>query len=287
MIDFECPNCGSEIHAQDSAAGKRGKCKSCQQVIAVPNFEKKVPSAAPLASASVRRASISPVLKYGLPILGVILLYGVFTAKPRSGRPPSVPIPSDVSFTVVKENNVRGKRVLDVRVNKRVAEEVLQSIAWRLKEGDSSKPERTLIAFYLPETAIGSGAWATANFDPRLKIQILGVPAAQEQRPSQPTLQPSREMIGSWLQDGEPFPGKITLFHEDSALYMAKTFTDGTTSKELMVEQQSNTGRKFMKADRIRPSDDYYVIDAFGNFQIWSQDTDGSFVLVVTAKKIN
>lgn len=36
MIDFVCPNCGNEIHAQDSAAGKRGKCKSCDQVITVP-----------------------------------------------------------------------------------------------------------------------------------------------------------------------------------------------------------------------------------------------------------
>ncbi len=36
MIEFECPNCGTEIKAPDSAAGKRGKCKSCEQVITVP-----------------------------------------------------------------------------------------------------------------------------------------------------------------------------------------------------------------------------------------------------------
>lgn len=37
MIDFECPNCGKEIHVQDSAAGMKGKCKKCGSTIKVPD----------------------------------------------------------------------------------------------------------------------------------------------------------------------------------------------------------------------------------------------------------
>lgn len=287
MIEFVCPNCGSEIQAQDSAAGKRGKCKSCDQVITVPSTES--PGSA-VASPRVKTGGMSPVLKYGLPVLGGILLYAVFmiaTGRSRTERPKLATIPSDVSITVISQNSIRGKRVLDVRLSKRVSEDSLRGIAWKLKDADPTNAKRTFIAFYLPDMEVDAGAWATADFDPSLKLQILGASAAQEQPLAQVPPNPAREKMGSWLQDREPFPGKITLFRENASLYMEKTFTDGGIGKDLLVEQPSNDGRKFMKANRTRSTDDYYLIDRGGDFQIWSQDVDGSHVLVVTAKRID
>lgn len=290
MIDFECPHCAYPIHAQDSSAGKRGKCKSCHQLITVPSPAPPNSNIAQIDPPPTGVARRSAVFKFGLPTLGCILLYAGFmiaTAKPRTQQTGLAAIPSDVSFTAFSDDTVRGKRVLDVRLNKRVSKDVLQSIAWKVKDARRSDAKRTFIAFYLPDMRVNAGAWATADFESGLQIQILGVSAEQEQTLSQIPPNASREKIGNWLQDREPFPGKIAVFRENSSLYMEKTFTDGTISKEQVVEQPSNSGRKFMKTNRTRQTDDYYLIDGSGNFQIWSQDVDGSFVLVVTAKRID
>jgi len=36
MISFKCKKCGRKIKAQDSAAGKKGRCPQCKQIVVVP-----------------------------------------------------------------------------------------------------------------------------------------------------------------------------------------------------------------------------------------------------------
>ena len=38
MIEFDCHNCGRSMKVQDSAAGKRGKCKDCNAVVTIPQL---------------------------------------------------------------------------------------------------------------------------------------------------------------------------------------------------------------------------------------------------------
>jgi hypothetical protein len=196
-------------------------------------------------------------------------------------------IPDDVTYTVINEDIIPGtKRALDIRLNKKVSADVLRSIAVELKNSDSSSYERTFIGYLLPEMEVNKGYWATTHFNPSLEVKILGLTVEQEESLRQPENDPSREVIGSWLQDEEPFIGKISIFSEDDAFYMEKTYSDGNTGKDQMVEKPSNMGRKLMKGTRTGPDDDYYLIDDHGNLQIWSQDFDGTHVLVTTAKKI-
>lgn len=37
MIEFSCPHCGRPMRVDDSAAGKRGKCKGCEETVTVPS----------------------------------------------------------------------------------------------------------------------------------------------------------------------------------------------------------------------------------------------------------
>ena len=37
MIQFKCTNCGQSFNVPDKYAGKRVKCKKCEQVNAIPN----------------------------------------------------------------------------------------------------------------------------------------------------------------------------------------------------------------------------------------------------------
>ncbi len=207
---------------------------------------------------------------------------------PPQEQPTATPIPKDVTYTIVDKNIVPGiKRSLDIRLNKKVSEDALKSIAMELKNSDSNSYERTFIGYYLPDMKVNAGYWATTHFNPNLEVQILGLTAEQEKALNQQPAEPSREIIGGWLQDEEPFPGRITIFREDGASCMEKVYADGNIGKDQMVEKPSDKGRKFMKAKRAGPDNDYYLIDDHGNLQIWSQDVDGTHVLVLTAKRIN
>lgn len=63
--------------------------------------------------------------------------------------PAVVPIPNDVSYTIIKSDVMPGiKRGLDIRLNHKVSEEVLRAIATELKNSDRNTYERTLIEYY-------------------------------------------------------------------------------------------------------------------------------------------
>src|SRR5579862_5918496 len=48
-------------------------------------------------------------------------------------------IPSDVQYTILGSNNIPGiKRGLDVRLNRKVSEEILRAIATKLKDSDAN-----------------------------------------------------------------------------------------------------------------------------------------------------
>ncbi len=196
-------------------------------------------------------------------------------------------IPTDVTYTVINEEKIpEMKRSVDVRLNRKVSKEVLEALGNKIKNQDSSNYERTFVGYYLPGMKVNAGYWATTHFNPNLEVRILGLPLEQENGPPETVSDPSREIVGIWIQEEQPLPGRVTIFSQDGSVFMEKTFRDGSVSKDKMVEQASNDGRKFMKATRTRAGDDYYLIDKQGNLQLWSQDFDGSYVLVVTAMKI-
>lgn len=195
-------------------------------------------------------------------------------------------IPEDVSYTIISENIVpRHKRGLDVRINKKVSERVLEAIAFEIKESDSRKFKRTLIGFYLPEMELNKGCWATTHFDPELEVRIIGLSIEEEKKLTKTNTNSQATIVGSWLQEDEPFPGKLDITLIEETYYLEKTYRDGGKSKDALVEKRFKKGRKFVKEGSKKGSD-YYLITKKGVFQLWSQDYDGSYVLVVEAKPI-
>ncbi|MCK4913717.1 MAG: hypothetical protein KAI59_04270 [Planctomycetes bacterium] len=190
----------------------------------------------------------------------------------------------DITYEIINTQTFRDiKRSLDVRLNKKVSEETLRAIALKLKAQDSRKYERTFICYYLPDMEIGTGAWATTHFNPNLDIRILGFTSEQEKNLKQRSDDPSREVIGSWL-DESPFIGKkYTVFRQNGKLFMEYMFEDGGTLKMEIVEKFSDKGRAFRK--NKGNNREYYLIDSQGNLQVWDWDQEEE-VLVTTAKKI-
>ena len=204
---------------------------------------------------------------------------------PTTTSPPerstAAPIPKDVTYTIIDKNIVRGiKRSLDIRLNNKVSEEVLLSIAMKLKNSDSNTYERTFIGYYLPDMEVNVGYWATTHFNPDLKVRILGLTAEQEQALKQKPKDPSREIIGRWL-DERPFAGnRITIFRKDGKVFVENTYKDGSSGTRELLEKKSPLGRRF---DRVGESTagDHWILNSDGNLQL--RDNEG---LIATAKKI-
>jgi len=200
--------------------------------------------------------------------------------KPRSVQKEQTSIPSDVSFSIIKSDNIPGiKQSLDIRLNKKVSEQILRSIAYELKDQEPQPYDRTFIFYYLPGMSVGTGAWAITHFNPELNVEILGLTEQEDNHlRSQPVLD-NREYVGRWLDDRYSM-SKIVIFREGGILFLERTFKDGSSGKLEIVERNSTLGRYFEQVKQSTAGD-HYIIIADGDLQI--RDNDG---LIATAKKI-
>jgi len=195
--------------------------------------------------------------------------------------PSTTSIPDDVTYTVISEDIIPGtKRGLDIQLNKKVSEDVLRSIAMELKNADSNSYERTFIGYYLPDMTSGAGYWATTHFNPTLEVKILGLTSKQEGFLRQPTVDPSREIFGSWF-DGRPnVGGKIVIFLQGPKTFMEITYKDGSSTITELSYKKSPLGLRF---DDVKGSSfgDHWIAVPKGNLQL--RDDEG---LITTCKKI-
>ena len=215
-------------------------------------------------------------------ILAVIVaLLGVTGCETeKSGRSPPSIIPTDVSYTVIGTETVPHiKRSLDVRLNKKVSEDVLRAIAFELKSNDSNRYARTFIVYYLPGMTVDAGGWATSHFNPKLEVRIQAFSAQRKQAPVTEPSSSGRKVIGIWL--GQTVYGSLyTLYREEGALYMEWKFKDGSILKYALIEKPSPLGYRFdIKGGSS--TGDHWIIDLEGNLQI--RDMAG---LISTAKRI-
>jgi len=188
----------------------------------------------------------------------------------------------EVTYSIINSDTyLDWKRSLDVRLNKKVSERTLRTIALRLKAQDPRNYERTFICYYLPDMKVGSGAWATTHFDPNLEIKILGLTSEEENALKQLPDDSSREIIGSWLDQSIYIGGRITIFHRDKKLFMETIYKDSSSGTKEIVEKQSGKGRAFQRKEGSSVGE-YYLIDKQGNLQFWDEE---GFIL--TAKKIS
>ena len=204
--------------------------------------------------------------------------------KPKQPEPGRVvvPIPNDVSYTIISSAVTPGfKKTLDIRLNRKVPEEVLRTIATQLKNSDQHNYERTFIVYYLPGMKVGSLAWATSHFDPDLQVRIIGVSSDQEEFLLSKTAHPAGIRIGRWMEEGA-LAGIIIIYREGGETFLERNFKDGSSVREEVVERPSPGGRRF--EIRAPSSDDgaYYVIDKNGNLQL--RDIQG---VINNSKKID
>jgi len=164
-------------------------------------------------------------------MLGLAIV-GLACSNEASQTPASTPtpiIPADVSYSVISTDIIPDiKRSLDVRLNKKVSENVLRAIALELKSNDSRQYERTFIVYYLPSMPVGHGGWATTHFNPTLDVRILGLTSQDQEALATNSVVPGGEIIGRWLE--ETLGSLITIYREDGTLYLEQVVFSGVAS---------------------------------------------------------
>ena len=200
---------------------------------------------------------------------------------------PATIIPDDVTYSIINSDIIPSiKRSLDIRLNKKVSEKTLRAIALKLKGQDFRNYERTFIVYLLPGMAVGAGCWATTHFNPDLDVKILGLTIEREEVLKQIPDNPSREVIGNWLDDTMYIGGRISIFRQKNKIFMDRAFAfpdeedDDSFKKEVVEKVFLNKYRMFLEKEE-NSFGEFYVIDSQGDLQTWDQEG-----LISTAKKI-
>ena len=138
------------------------------------------------------------------------------------------------SYTLLEERIVHGvKATLIVELRERRTRQELAQLAYDLREKMKNQP-RTFIFFVLPDMPRGSSAWATAHFDPKLKVEILG--ATAEEIAAWRGLDSLPNEIGRWQEKGNL--SNLTLFYiQDSRLKLRAIFKDSQMTEDLHYEE--------------------------------------------------
>ena len=186
------------------------------------------------------------------------------TAGPSAGAGASI-IPADVSYSVLDTDTFLDvKRALEVRLNKKVTEDVLRAIAIELKSSDPQEYLQTFITYFLPGTAVGAGAWATTHFTPTLSVTILGLTPQEEQTLVAQPVPSQGEVIGSWLD--QVIPSKLTIYREQGTLYLEQKFQDGSGPKVELLEKSSPSGRRFDSKESS--FGEHWIVNGEGNLEV-------------------
>ena len=191
-------------------------------------------------------------------------------------------IPNDVKYSIISEHKIPSiKRSLDVRLNKKVSRDVLEAIAYELKQLDKNTYKKTFILYYLLDMKIGAGAWASTHFNPDLKVEILGLTSEEEMNLTKSSAEPKGKIVGQWLCE-QPFTeSRTTLYTQDGRIYMKNLFKDGSSGTDEMVEKKSARGRRFQEKQG-NASGEYYLINKDGLLEFWSDNGH-----ICTCKKLN
>ena len=185
------------------------------------------------------------------------------TAQAESSRP------NDLTYSVIATDVIPDiRRSIDVRLREKVSKDRLRSIALELKSQDERHYERTFIMYYLSGS---SDAWATADFNPGLVVNIIGLTKEEEQALTEKPFSVDAEIIGQWIDEAAGVVEQITIMKEAGKLYLVREYEDGGSLIDEVVESSSSVGRRFDKVETT-VYDHYFIIDRQGNLQLWDHE---------------
>jgi|AntRauTorckE5430_2_1112549.scaffolds.fasta_scaffold13730_2 hypothetical protein len=178
-------------------------------------------------------------------------------------------IPSDISYSIIDEeiNESFSKTNINIRLNKRIDEEVLTEIAKELKSA-RTEYSKVWIFYLLPNMTLGKGAWATTNFAPDLDVKILG--CTIEEISGMESTKVTGEILNKWKDYNAHSECIKYLVKEDQILKM-KTISCKDGWNHVQVLKETNQNGK-IKYEYENDFGEYYLVQKNGILSIFSED---------------
>lgn len=135
--------------------------------------------------------------------------------------------PSEVAFEIIGDDTFgASRRSVDVRLQERVSETVLATIAESIRDDAGQDFARTFIVYYLPGMEVDAGGWATTHFNPELEITVLGSPAGTVITDGTCL---TDDMVGRWITPDHPLSvAEYRLYQRDDNLMLETVYRDGS-----------------------------------------------------------
>ena len=183
-------------------------------------------------------------------------------------------------FRVVSEDisTDTSRRFVAVVLGKRIAEADIGRIADLVRAKEKAPYERTLVNFYLPGMKIGQGAWATAAYNPALKVAIVGIRLDEEQSAIADVAADQRSLVGVWLTAPPAAPGRLTIYRDGAKIFAEWRLRNGNKSLEELSESRDGRGRKLAP---LAGGSEYFYLAGSGELELRDGQT-----LVATAERL-
>jgi hypothetical protein len=189
-----------------------------------------------------------------------------------SARTASGAVAPELSYTVISSDRDKISKTLKVRLSRTATEAELSQLAVRLKTEQQGAAPKFSVWFFLPDTQLGSHdpAWATANFEPDLRIDIHGL--TQDQL-AQATASAEKvpKPLGRWIWNYAAGSGPVVIAKVGGRLVLTQQYKDGSTRKLTLKESKSTRGRLFTD---VKGSDfgEYFLLMPDGGLEIGDKD---------------
>jgi len=203
-------------------------------------------------------------------------------SKPKESKPANESFSEHYSIISDKPTGTV-KRSVDVRLKKKVSEEMLEGIAKEIRASNPRKFARTFIVYYLPEQTVGAGGWATSHFNPALEVNVLGLPADSEAEKANVAKAGEAE-IGRWEYSAPPGYMVVALKTE-KGVTVRRIFNDGSSLVEEMTPSLK-TDEIILMPVEVNEAGDHWILDSDGNLRL--MDNEGLIgKAVASGKKMN
>lgn len=216
--------------------------------------------------------------KTNSPSIGEVTGTSAITEEPTST--------AEVGYAIIYEDTLSNiKRTLDIRLNGRISETQLQSLAFELKNSDPTTYDRTFIVYLLPEAGSNAMAWATTHFDPDIEVKIIGLTIEEAQQLTDLPEDYSEAIIGRWLNDGPYIGNKTIIYSEADKFYMDEMYLDGSMGTKELIEVASSEGQKFIDPECCGFGE-FFLIGPKGHLQIWDENGQISTALAIEGSSV-
>lgn len=180
-------------------------------------------------------------------------------------------VSNDLKYSIIKDDSKRDiKRVVQIMLQDHINESTLKKIALEVKNNSAKSYQRTFIGYFVKSENKDLGYWATTNFNPTLKINIIGLTVEKKAAlMNQPKSTSDKKILGLWIDNQSTMlVNRVTLFTLDKKLYLEKTYDDESSEKKVVIKEKDKNGLlKIIYKDKKKQ---YYLINKKDELEFWN-----------------